>query len=803
MKQIPFSHGLGLLLVVAAFGLISALPGAAQEGAPAADISPTVKIAEEVQQALQGLAADEMVDVVVILKERADLSTIRDRNRRVRLRRVVQALQQTATRGQRAIRQLLRIRRDEGKVSKVRHFWVINGLAVTATSSVISELAALPAVAAIRPDATIFAPAAPWLQGGISTEPNIALVNTPALWDLGFFGQGIVVANLDTGVDATHPELATKWRGGSNSWFDPSGEHTTPADVAGASSGHGTWTMGIMVGGDASGAVIGMAPAAQWIAAKIFNNQGVATVAGIHAAFEWLLDPDGDPLTDDAPHVVNNSWTFQNPGCNLEFQADLQALRAAGILPVFAAGNSGPNPDTSFSPANYPEALAVGAIHNSSVIYASGSRGPSACGEPSTTFPDLVAPGVGVKSTDLFGLYFNATGTSLAAPHVSGALALLLNASPALTADEQAAALLNSAVDLGPVGADNDFGQGRLDVLGAYQSISSTPPTATPPETPSETPTATPPATPTETPIAPPTETPTDTPTATPIETPTETPTDTPTHTPTETPTHTPTFTPPPPPVAAFYLSLANSGSYGVGSVSGVRDEDILFFDGANFSMLFDGSDVSVGSLDVDAFALADVDTFLLSFDNPGTIGSLSFDDSDIVRFDATALGSTTAGSYTLYFDGSDVGLETNGEDVDAIELLPDGRLLLSTAGTAYVPGLSGGQLDEDLLLFTPTGLGHTTEGSWSIYFDGSDVGLADTADEDVAGVALTGEGKLLLTTVGNFAVVNVTGANEDIFVCASFLSGPATSCTYSPNLSFDGSGQGLAANLVDAIDAP
>ena len=116
----------------------------------------------------------------------------------------------------------------------------------------------------------------------------------------------MVVATLDTGVDLTHPDLAGAWRGGANSWYDPNGEHpTTPVDV----NGHGTWTMGVMVGGDAGGSSIGIAPDAQWIAAKIFNDRGIATTVGIHLAFQWLLDPDGNPATADAPNVVNDSWS--------------------------------------------------------------------------------------------------------------------------------------------------------------------------------------------------------------------------------------------------------------------------------------------------------------------------------------------------------------------------------------------------------------------------------------------------------------------------------------------------------------
>ncbi len=172
-----------------------------------------------------------------------------------------------------------------------------------------------------------------------------------------------------------------------------------------------------------------------------------------------------------------------------------QSLRAAGILPVFAAGNFGPNSSTSASPANYPESLAVGAVDNTGSIYAYSSRGPSACGETSTVYPDLVAPGVNIKTTDLYGSYTFQTGTSLSAPHVAGGLALLLSAFPNISAAQQQSALMNSAVDLGDPGPDNAFGYGRLDLLAAYQWLQANPlPTTTPPPTP--TPTATPTPTP-------------------------------------------------------------------------------------------------------------------------------------------------------------------------------------------------------------------------------------------------------------------------------------------------------------------
>jgi subtilisin family serine protease len=421
-----------------------------------------------VLQALHAAAPNDQVDVLVVLRRQAALPSAPSGDRAARLAAVLASLRALADGEQRRILALLVIRRLQGRVSRIRPFWIINGLQVVADPDVIEELAALPEVAEIRPNATVHAPSAP--TGGPGPEWNVARVDAPALWALGYRGQGVVVANMDTGVDASHPDLSARWRGGSNSWFDPNGEHPgTPTDV----NGHGTWTMGVMVGGDAGGTALGVAPDARWIAVKIFNDHGSATTAGIHAGFQWLLDPDGNPATADAPHVVNSSWTMTAGGCNLAFQTDLRNLRAAGILPVFSAGNGGPFSGTSLSPANNPEAFAVGDTDASDVIDPASSRGASACGQG--TYPQLAAPGVNVLTTDLYGFYTNVTGSSIAAPHAAGALALLLGAFPGMDADRQAAALQAGAVDLGAPGADNDYGAGRLDADAAYDWLASAP----------------------------------------------------------------------------------------------------------------------------------------------------------------------------------------------------------------------------------------------------------------------------------------------------------------------------------------
>jgi subtilisin family serine protease len=435
-------------------------------GAAAGTIDPVLR------QQLAAAAPQQMVDAVVVLRSQTDLSGIKSGTRAQRVSSTVKALRNHATQTQKPLLDLLVQRRSQGLVSGVQPLWVANDIVVTATPAVIDELAARPEVREVRPNATVQAPPAAPASAltASATEPNISLVNAPALWDAGFRGQGVVVANMDTGVDVTHPDLAGKWRGGTNSWYDPNGQHpTTPTDV----SGHGTQTMGVMVGGDAGGTSVGVAPDAKWIAVKIFADNGSATTAGIHLGFQWLLDPDGDPTTADAPNVVNASWTMTSPGCTLDFQPDLQSLRAAGILPVFATGNFGPTAGTVFAPANLPEAFAVGGTDGSDAIDPYSSRGPSACA--GATAPKLVAPDTGIRTTDAFGGYVTDTGTSVAAPHVAGALALLLSARPSLTANQQEAALEAGAVDLGPVGPDADFGYGRLDVAAAYATLTPSP----------------------------------------------------------------------------------------------------------------------------------------------------------------------------------------------------------------------------------------------------------------------------------------------------------------------------------------
>jgi bacillopeptidase F len=241
--------------------------------------------------------------------------------------------------------------------------------------------------------------------------------------------------------------------------------------------------MALMAAGDATGAALGVAPGVRWIAVKVWDDAGNATISHFTLGLQWLLDPDGEPSTDDAAHVINNSWGFEEQEkvgtCDTVFQADIQVLQAAGIAVVFSAGNSGTQgPASDVSPANNPEGYAVGAVDNTLSVSGFSSRGPSAC--DGTFFPELVAPGEQVWTTDVYTggtpPLVQATGTSFASPHVAGAMAALLSAFPEASVAHLQSALIQSAQDLGPPGPENEYGNGLIDVLAAYNYLLACPP---------------------------------------------------------------------------------------------------------------------------------------------------------------------------------------------------------------------------------------------------------------------------------------------------------------------------------------
>lgn len=219
------------------------------------------------ESVIQTMGLDHEVSVIVTLSDKLDLNAYKDKDKALRRSKMIQTLKNKADKTQKPLIDFLK----QKKAKKVLSLWMINGLAVTAQVELISELAAQPGVERLRLDDTLSAPE-PTPAGGAVAEWNINVIRAPELWALGYTGVGSVVASMDTGVDAQHIDLGSRWRGGTNSWFDPNGEHDSPYD----SAGHGTHVMGVLLGGDATGTAIGVAPGAHWIAVKIFDDAGQA-----------------------------------------------------------------------------------------------------------------------------------------------------------------------------------------------------------------------------------------------------------------------------------------------------------------------------------------------------------------------------------------------------------------------------------------------------------------------------------------------------------------------------------------------
>ncbi len=244
-------------------------------------------------------------------------------------------------------------------------------------------------------------------------------------------------------------------------------------------------------------------------------------------------------------------------------------------------------------------------------------------------------------------------------------------------------------------------------------------------------------------------------------------------------------------------LYFSTLGNTAVPGVSGPYDDaDIYFWNGSAFSRYFDASVAGLaGNANVDSLHVVDADTFYVSFNrNAGTNvpGLGSVDDSDVVRYDA--------GTWSLYFDGSDVGLTVDDEDVDAFDILADGSVVVSTWRGVTVPGVAA-ENNEDLLRCVGT-FGAATSCTWNLYFDGLDVGLGGGSnDENVVG-ATVASGNIYLTTFGNFDTgTGIAGQGADVFACNAATTGPSTACA-SYSMYFDGSVNGITDSL-DAIEVP
>ena len=375
---------------------------------------------------------------------------------------------------------------DSGKVESIRKYWITDAVSFTVDRELLPTIAAQPDLHYLVEDQPLElvdpVESQSSSSGFAGSDNDMALTGVRTLWNKGYTGHGRLVCNFDTGVEGTHPALAANWLGAnggseSQSWFDPYGT-TAPVD----GNGHGTHTMGIMVGRDGAD-TIGVAFNAAWISAAVVDrgqNLG-KTVSDILAAFQWAADPDGNPQTvDDLPDVVSNSWGIPRglfPPCDQTFYQAIDNLEALGVVVIFACGNEGPNRGTIRNPADRTSSptnsFSIGAVDQTQSdlpVAPFSSRGPATC-DSTKIKPELMAPGVLIRSSYRGGGYKLMSGTSMAAPFVAGCVALMREYNPDATVEQIKSALIQSAGDLGVSGKDNDYGWGFINVSRALDYL--------------------------------------------------------------------------------------------------------------------------------------------------------------------------------------------------------------------------------------------------------------------------------------------------------------------------------------------
>ncbi|WP_322488167.1 S8 family serine peptidase [Chloroflexus sp.] len=475
--------------------------GLPPSSAPAARMAPPSlpvplpQQTERIDPDLQTELASGPTQFLVFFADRPDLGeALLMRDWEARGEYVYRTLVEHAERSQHTVRAML----DAAGVP-YKPLWIVNALLVEGNAALANALATHADVAMLTADHELQM-SEPATTATVSCNAtannvcwNIAKVNADRVWrEFGVTGTGITVANIDSGVVYTHTALINQYRGNlgggsfdhNYNWFDPVGNNPEPVD----SGIHGTHVMGTMVANPPGQPAMGMAPGAKWIAARACNSIS-CNDSNIIAAAQWMLAPTdlngNNPRPSMRPHILNNSWSFDSGG-NPIYAGYTAAWQAAGIFTVFAAGNilgSGNNTGCSSiaSPGDYPDVTTVGATDQDDLITNFSRIGPTT---DNRIKPDLVAPGAGVLSTTGINSYSSLSGTSMAAPHVAGAVALLWSANPQLIGDYAATYAILTDNTL-PITSDsrymgsahtacrpttvpnNIYGYGRLDAFAA------------------------------------------------------------------------------------------------------------------------------------------------------------------------------------------------------------------------------------------------------------------------------------------------------------------------------------------------
>jgi subtilisin family serine protease len=449
---------------------------------------------EKVSPLVISASQDGDTEFLVILRDQADLShAAKLKNKDDKGTYVFETLTKLAAATQQPLRAILD---DLG--TEYKPFWVINMIWVRGDYEVVQRMAQMVQVAQIEANPAVrfeipeinqdsFHP-----QAVTGIEWNITKINAPEAWALGYTGGGIVIGGQDTGYDWDHPALKSKYRGWNGTtadhnynWHDSIESSSAPIDP----HGHGTHTMGTMVGDDGGSNQVGVAPDAKWVGCRNMNASGYGTPSSYMECYQWFIAPydlvgddsDADPLK--APHVINNSWScLTSEGCTTPgiLLTAVQSVRAAGIVTVHSAGNGGSTCNSVADPAAiYEESFSVGATYDNDTIAGFSSRGPVTVDSSNRLKPNIVAPGVSIRSSVPGTGYGSLQGTSMAAPHVASLVALLLSANPDLIGQvdqieniiEGSTVQLTTTENCGGIPGssipNNTYGWGRVDALAA------------------------------------------------------------------------------------------------------------------------------------------------------------------------------------------------------------------------------------------------------------------------------------------------------------------------------------------------
>ncbi|MCE5272712.1 S8 family serine peptidase [bacterium] len=468
---------------------------------PAVSTARAQKIEDELEAVLQTAPPDSELTVLVRPSLAVDVLGLENQlragraSRAERHGRMLRALKQKSEASQATLLgHLSQTKRKAGPIREYQSFWITNLVVVHATPEGVRQLASRADVGqvlasrkvsleekkkevstTVQADASLAASSAVSLSAAKSFNWALTRLKVRELWKRGITGRGMLVGIIDSGVDGNHPALKNKWRGANGatsveSWYDPVTGSTFPIDDLGIT--HGTGVMGCILGQDGAD-TLGMAPDAQWIAAKAFDSNGSPTNERILSSFQWMADPDSDPATiDDVPDILNLSFADDDThGCEQWMWEPIRNLTALGVTVFIATGNVGARVG---SPGSNPEFFAIGPIDSLDQRPYYALIGPSLC-DGKTIKPDVMAPGHQVLTTRGSvggGGYTTMNGSSFASPLVAGLGALLRQYNPELTPGEVTAAIRNSADDdTHTAGPDNYYGYGIVNAPAALGKL--------------------------------------------------------------------------------------------------------------------------------------------------------------------------------------------------------------------------------------------------------------------------------------------------------------------------------------------